>query len=101
MKFLEEFGIGVGTIEMLERICSNDEIKSLEYNADILYGSIEYLKSIGLTIETIEKIMIEDHHILIAGENHLRKAVNKVDKNKLVSALNNNIEYMCYLKNFS
>ena len=101
MKFLEEFGISAPTIEMLEKNCSKAEIRNAEYNADVLYYAIEYLRSIGLTTRTIEKIMVEDYHILIAGEANLRKAVDKVDKNVLVAALNNNVEYMYYLKDFS
>lgn len=100
MSFLNEFGISPDTIELLETMLDNDEKELFNDCIDYVFSSINYLKEIGITLETIEKILIENPNLLLAGDYNLKKAVNKVDCASLVEALNNDIRYIVYLNDF-
>lgn len=100
MSFLEDIGISLNTIQILEENCTNIEKKEAYDCCERIFSSIRYLRSIGVLDSVIENILIEDHHILIPGEKYLKRAISKVDEKVLVSYLNNNVNYMYYLKDF-
>lgn len=98
MNFLNEMDISENTIEILDDICSEEEKEAALSSIDKLYSSITYLRSIGITNKIIEKILIEDHHVLLLGEEKIKKAISKYDKTALIKALNEDIKYIDYLR---
>lgn len=100
MIFLKEFGISQNVIDVLEEILDIEEKENFNDCADYVASSIRYLQSIGLTNETIDKIILEDASILLSGDYNLKRAVDKVDCVALVEALNNDIRYIDYLNDY-
>ncbi len=99
-ELLEGFDLSNETIKTLEKICSDNEKKELENCIDRFYSSIMYLREIGVTNNTIEQIILTDHHILLAGKENIQRALSKISNlNAYVSLLNNDISYMDNLKN--
>ena len=100
MNFLLEFGISESTITILNDICSEEEKDTAILCSDRINSSISYLKSIGVTNETIEELMIDDYTLFMPGEEKLAKAISKVNKELFVEYINSDISYSKYLKNF-
>jgi len=100
VKFLKEFNISDNTIKILDENFTPEEVEEANSLADRLYSSIVFLRNIGVSENIIESILIEDHHILLVGDKMLKKSVSKVNQEALVNALNQNVNYMYYLKDF-
>ncbi len=99
-ELLDGFDLSKETIMALEEVCTEDEVKELENCIDRFYSSIMYLREIGVNNDTIENIIKEDYHILIAGRTNIERALKKINNlDGFIQMLNNDIKYMSYLKN--
>ena len=100
MEFLLDLNISEITIELLDDIYSDVEKEEIITCQNEITSSIKYLRNIGIKDNVIEEILIDDYHFLTPGEFYLKKAVSKVDQKSLVIALNENLDYAFYLKDF-
>lgn len=100
MEFLTELNISSETINLIDEVYSDVEKDEIIMCQIEIVSSIKYLRELGVIDKMIEEILVEDYHILTPGRLYLKKAVAKVNKDALVSALNKDISYSKYLKNF-
>lgn len=100
MEYLLELNFDKSKYEEIQNIYTEEEKREISTCEDTITSSIFYLRSIGVNNSTIENIMLYDYHILVPGEKYLKKAVSKVNKEQLVLAINSNIEYSRYLKDY-
>ncbi len=99
MEYLISIGISEDTINYLKKHCTKIEINSMNNCIDRLESSILYLREIGVNNNTIESILKEDYHVLMPGKKYLEISLSKVrDIKEFVILINENIEYMEYLR---
>ena len=99
-ELLEGFDLSNETVDSLEDVLTVGEKRELENCIERFYSSIMYLREIGVNNETIENIILEDHHILIAGRKNIERALSKFNNLQgFVQLLNEDLSYMSHLKN--
>ena len=102
VELLEGFDISLKTTNILEENLTSSEKEELENCIERFYSAITYLREIGVSNETIEEIILEDHHVLIAGRKNIETALSKINNIQgFVQMLNNDVNYMSFLKNIN
>lgn len=102
MEYLVSIGISKEVLDELKEDLTKGEIESINNCLDRLESSILYLREIGVKNSVIEEIILLDYHVLMPGRKYLEIALSKIqDVNYFVAALNENIEYVEYLRNIS
>lgn len=100
MDYLLELGIRRKTVDILNSNLLDIEKQELVFLEDRVTESIIYLMQIGIKIEAIDDILLEDYHILIPGKDKLQKAIGKHGGDSFVRMINENSDYMNYLRDF-
>ncbi len=102
MEYLIKIGISKDVLDTLKENCTKSELDSIVNCMGRLESSVLYLRDLGVRNDVIEEILVIDHHVLLPGKTHLEVALSKLkDIKQFVTAINEHVEYMDYLRNIS
>lgn len=100
MWFLENFDIDSEIINILNDTLSDREKElCLNFNSKF-YNTITYFRSIGITEEVINEILLNDYSLLMKSHNYYQDIIKEkgINENTLATYVNTDYEFLYSLE---
>lgn len=92
MDYFIENGIDRDTVNFVYGELSEDKIFSLEYNRKNVVDIYNYLKSIGITENSIKELLISNTDLFIIDLSNIKDKLDKCKNTEIIELINSNVD---------